>query len=116
MEACNNAIQYAEGAARGLPVLVEVISDSETVELRVQDHTAGFNWPAQATLPGPDQERGRGLYLIQTLMDHASYLRSHGSNCLFMRKERSATSVLPDLPVGRSRISPAHGSQPSNTW
>jgi serine phosphatase RsbU (regulator of sigma subunit)/anti-sigma regulatory factor (Ser/Thr protein kinase) len=86
VEGCNNAIQYAPESARARPVLVEAICNPGQIELRVTDHTSGFNWPKRVELPEAESESGRGLYLIQSLMDSANYLRSPGENVLILRK------------------------------
>lgn len=96
VEACNNAVKYAPESAQAQPVLVEVISSPALVELRVTDHTRGFDWPRHIELPDPESESGRGLYLIQSLMDSADYLRGNGANILVLRKSR------PSLPEAGS--------------
>ncbi len=88
VEACNNAIKYAPASAQKQPVTVEVICEPAGLELRVTDHTAGFDWPESVELPTPESESGRGIFLIQTLMDSASYLRGKGENILILRKSR----------------------------
>jgi serine phosphatase RsbU (regulator of sigma subunit) len=88
VEACNNAIKYADKAARKQPVLVEALVERSKLEIRITDHTRGFDWPEKINLPEPDSENGRGLYLITTLMDEAKYFRSAGENILVMRKTR----------------------------
>src|SRR2546430_1093672 len=65
-EGCNNAINYAREVAQ--PIEIEVTCSPAKVEFRINDHTPGFNWPARVELPEPESERGRGLYLIQSLM------------------------------------------------
>jgi serine phosphatase RsbU (regulator of sigma subunit)/anti-sigma regulatory factor (Ser/Thr protein kinase) len=89
VEACNNAIQYAPESARTRPVSVEVIRTPEQLEVRVTDHTLGFEWPEKIELPTPESESGRGLFLIQSLMDSALYLRGPGENTLVLRKTLS---------------------------
>ena len=89
VEACNNAILHADEAGRLHPVLVEASCNPLEIELRITDHTGGFEMPEKAVLPGPDSERGRGLYLIQTLMDSADYKRGAAENTLVLRKRRS---------------------------
>jgi anti-sigma regulatory factor (Ser/Thr protein kinase) len=89
-EACNNAIQYASGSRRWEHVQLEVSCDAGAVRLTIRDHTAGFDWPAEVTLPDPAQERGRGLFLIRSLMDHAQYYRAADANCLVLEKRRAA--------------------------
>jgi len=86
VEACNNAIQYAPEAARAQPVGVEIACSAEQLELRVSDHTRGFHWPERVELPPPESESGRGLFLIQSLMDSSQYLRGKNENVLVLRK------------------------------
>jgi len=88
VEACNNAIRHSAASGRHKPVLVEVLCDAREVELRVTDHTPGFEWPEKVSLPDSESESGRGLYLIQTLMDYSNYFRSPAENILVMRKKR----------------------------
>jgi anti-sigma regulatory factor (Ser/Thr protein kinase) len=89
VEACNNAIQYVGPAARALPVGIEVRCDAEQIELRVTDHTPGFPWPERASLPPPEQERGRGIYLIQSVMNYTQYTSEGTQNVLVLRKQRT---------------------------
>jgi anti-sigma regulatory factor (Ser/Thr protein kinase) len=88
VEACNNAIQYAPESARKKPVLVEILCDTKEVELRVTDHTPGFDWPKRALLPAAQSVTGRGVYLMQSLMDYADYFRAASENILILRKTR----------------------------
>jgi len=89
VEACNNAIEYALESYRQQPVIIEALCHPDELELRVTDHTPGFEWPQTATLPDPEREGGRGLYLIRSLMHAATYLRSPEGNTLVLRKKRS---------------------------
>ena len=96
VEAVNNAIRYAAPESQRLPVLVEAMTTDQTIEFRVTDHTAGFEWPQEFNLPPQDSESGRGLYLIHTLSHEAGYLRGHGQNVLhFMRRRSSAPLAVP---------------------
>jgi anti-sigma regulatory factor (Ser/Thr protein kinase) len=88
VEACNNAIRHCTASGRHKPVLVEVLCDKKEIELRVTDHTPGFEWPEKVALPDSESESGRGLYLIQTLMHYTNYLRGQGVNVLVMRKKK----------------------------
>ncbi len=88
VEACNNAVKYAGADGRRQPVVLETICDAAQVEFRVHDHTPGFVWPEKIVLPAPESESGRGLYLINSLMDHAGYFRGRNENMLIMRKSR----------------------------
>src|SRR5471032_2033617 len=74
-EASNNAIEYAEGAARKLEPVAEALFTPDQIELRVTDHTAGFVLPERIPQPSPLSDSGRGLFLIQSVMDEVRYLR-----------------------------------------
>lgn len=91
VEACNNAIKYASAQGRCEEVLLEVLCGRNDVEIRVHDHTDGFEMPKEIQLPDFEKESGRGLFLIDSLMDDLKYLRGQGQNCLVMRKLRQLT-------------------------
>jgi serine phosphatase RsbU (regulator of sigma subunit)/anti-sigma regulatory factor (Ser/Thr protein kinase) len=101
VEACNNAVQYASGTGKSENIAVEVLCDPSAVQLQIRDHTAGFEWPAALDLPDPEQERGRGLFLIRSLMDNARYFRGDGVNCLVLQKQRAGG------PAAKAAASPA---------
>jgi serine phosphatase RsbU (regulator of sigma subunit)/anti-sigma regulatory factor (Ser/Thr protein kinase) len=100
VEACNNAIKYAPKSARAQSVEVEAMCHDGELELRVTDHTLGFDWPERVELPAPESESGRGLFLIQSLMDSAHYLRGKGENILILRKARPSPGVDNGNPAG----------------
>ena len=87
-EAANNAIKYANGEAAAKEIGVEVLCAPEQLELRVNDNTEGFDWPKEIKLPSADQETGRGLFLINSLMDRVNYFRGQRQNCLVMERRR----------------------------
>jgi serine phosphatase RsbU (regulator of sigma subunit)/anti-sigma regulatory factor (Ser/Thr protein kinase) len=93
-EACNNAIEYATGAGRDQPIMVEVLSDASQVEFSIHDHTPGFDWPEKLELPSPESESGRGLWLIASLMNYAGYFRGRGENILVLRKSRPSVAPI----------------------
>ncbi|MEO5959184.1 MAG: SpoIIE family protein phosphatase [Opitutaceae bacterium] len=88
-EACNNAVQYAVGPGAGQAVVAEAICRDSTVELTVTDHTPGFDLPERVATLSPERERGRGLFIIQSLMDEVHYFRGRTKNTLVMRKIRT---------------------------
>ena len=100
VEGCNNAIKYAPPAAGDQPCVVEVVCDEKQIELRIHDRTAGFEWPVTAELPDADSESGRGIYLMQALMDETNYFRGLGENILLLRKHRSSP-IAPAAPNSR---------------
>src|ERR1051326_7130607 len=92
VEACNNAIRYCRAEARGLPIEVQIFCRPSSIELHVVDHTAGFDWPQNAQLPPASAEQGRGLFIIQSLIDESKYLKGSGENRLILKKARTAIS------------------------
>ncbi len=99
-EGCNNAVEHAPAEARELPVVLEAVCDSEGVELRVEDHTAGFDWPEVVELPDDESEGGRGVYLITSLVDEVHYLRGRRGNVLVMRRRRAGLTLAGEVEIG----------------
>ena len=112
-EAGNNAVNYVTGDAQSQPVRFDIVVTPTNVEVRVTDHTPGFDPPDKAELPPPDSEHGRGIYLIQTLTDEAHYLRGRGQNCYVLRKARTKGAPSPPGASAESlqaRLDEAHGT------
>ncbi len=97
-EAANNAIRHCRPGEDQPPIRVDLLATAEWVEARITDHTPGFEWPEKAELPPDDSESGRGVFLIQNLTDESSYLLGRGSNCLCLRRHRSAPKRVPAPP------------------
>jgi serine/threonine-protein kinase RsbW len=87
VEACNNAIQHAPGGSDET-VEIEALNGPGSIELRVTDHTPGFDWPVDLRLPSPESETGRGLFLIRALMDDVHYAQGPGGNTLALLKKK----------------------------
>jgi serine phosphatase RsbU (regulator of sigma subunit)/anti-sigma regulatory factor (Ser/Thr protein kinase) len=87
-EACNNAVQYAVPGSSA-PIVAEATCRESSVELAVTDHTPGFELADRPESLSPDRERGRGLFIIQSLMDEVHYFRGRTKNTLVMRKRRT---------------------------
>jgi serine/threonine-protein kinase RsbW len=92
VEACTNAIKYAPEPSRSLPVYIEATIEPASLELRIRDHTGGFRWPSEVSLPHAESESGRGLFLIRMLMDTVDYLHLEAGNLLILRKKRASRS------------------------
>jgi len=90
VEACNNAIKHTSCSVLE-PVIIELSVGRSEIELRVIDHGHGFAWPANLELPSPEDESGRGLYLIRRLMDSVHYERGNGRNALVLTRTRRRT-------------------------
>ncbi len=95
VEAGNNAVKHATEPPSPLPVAFDLHVTDDQVELRVLDHTPGFELPPTATLPDPRSEHGRGLFLMRMLTDELRYLRGAGGNCLVIRKRRGPVPPRP---------------------
>src|SRR5438067_2744594 len=89
-EAGTNAFTYAQGHALKLEPVAEALITADQIELRMTDHTAGFVLPEKIPQPSLMADGGRGLYLIQSVMDEVRYLRGSKENILIMRKRRRA--------------------------
>src|SRR5665213_3874283 len=100
-EASSNAVEYAEGPSRDRKTIAEVLVTPSQIELRVTDHTAGFALRERIPTPSPISDRGRGLFLIQSVMDEVRYLRGTNENILVMRKKRTASRI----PAAKERES-----------
>lgn len=86
-EAVANAMEYADDKCLDHTVKVCLSIEDEDLRIRVYDHGQGFDIGA-VPIPELDQlhERGRGIFLIRTLMDSVAYHRSEAGNVLEMHK------------------------------
>lgn len=108
VEAGNNAVRYAVGPGREQNVVVTIEVTPAHVEVRIADHTPGFELPETFDLPDPLAEGGRGLFLIHSLTDSFDYLRGRLGNCLVMRRHRPAPATRnQDKTDGNPESSPA---------
>ena len=92
-EACNNSVEYAIPPGPENRSLVEAVCSTGQIELRVSDHTEGFDWPTSFENPAVHSERGRGLFIIHSFMDEVLYLRGGKENLLVMRKRRPVPAI-----------------------
>jgi serine phosphatase RsbU (regulator of sigma subunit)/anti-sigma regulatory factor (Ser/Thr protein kinase) len=117
-EACYNAIEYAKGEGREQRPVAEVLFSPDLVELRVTDHTPGFSMPARIPQPSAQNDRGRGLFIIQAVVDELRYLRGDHENTLVMRKRRRSTEpLLPKAPAADPSVAgpaPAPAQEPAS--
>jgi serine phosphatase RsbU (regulator of sigma subunit)/anti-sigma regulatory factor (Ser/Thr protein kinase) len=102
-EAGNNAVTHTPVDKQGLKIefILQITPDS--VELRVVDHTPGFDFPNSPKLPDELDEHGRGLFLMSILSDGVRYLRGKDENHLILRKLRLSGSNAekpPEAPLG----------------
>lgn len=86
-EAMVNAIEHAPADDKHTVKVCIQIKDKR-LNINVYDQGRGFDLGA---VPSPDidllNERGRGIFLIRTLMDGVDYRKTEGGNVLEMHKE-----------------------------
>ena len=86
-EAMVNAIEHSSPVDSDHTVRVCIFIEKDDLCVRVYDHGQGFDIDLVPS-PDPDvlSERGRGIFLIKTLMDGVSYHRTEAGNVLEMHK------------------------------
>jgi serine/threonine-protein kinase RsbW len=88
-EAVVNAITHANAADPHKEVQIRISISDRELYIRVFDHGRGFDLN---TLPPPlfnaaqIEEKGRGIFIIRSLMDSVVYKRAKGGNVLEMKK------------------------------
>ncbi len=90
-EAANNIILHGQPAAEALPFSIDLAVFPDRTTARVTDHTPGFDWPDDVSLPDPAAESGRGLFLIEALTSALSYHRSAAGNILCLERKAPAS-------------------------
>jgi serine/threonine-protein kinase RsbW len=87
-EALVNAIKHANATDPDKEVQIRInVCDKELV-IRVYDDGLGFDLdlvPGNGC-PDPLTEKGRGIYIIRSLMDSVVYKKANGGNVLEMKK------------------------------
>ena len=98
-EAIANVIKHAH-QEDGRPLWFELNLKTDQIELRIWDTGPGFTWPEQDHDVEFDfeDESGRGLFLMRTLMDDAQYLREGDKNLTLLRK------TIKDNAAGNTRL------------
>ena len=91
-EACNNAVFYshAEGAAKPPVVHITFRLAPESLEVDVVNPGSGFLPGHGSKMPDPMSESGRGLALIEAMMDTVEFIGKGGRTMVRMRKMRPA--------------------------
>jgi serine/threonine-protein kinase RsbW len=86
-EAMVNAIKHANAEDPDKTVHIFINISDDELSIRVYDNGQGFDINA---IPPPDftqlEDRGRGIFLIKSLMDSVSYRKECEGNVLEMRK------------------------------
>jgi serine/threonine-protein kinase RsbW len=86
-EAMANAIKYANAGDPQTMVHILINISNDEILIKVYDKGQGFDINA---IPSPDfkklEDRGRGIFIIKSLMDSVSYRKLRGGNVLEMSK------------------------------
>jgi serine/threonine-protein kinase RsbW len=104
IEACTNAIQHGHRAEAGKRVDVSFRIEDDSLYIVVQDHGSGFTPQRAEEQTPPDllATRGRGIYIMRSMMDEVDFDFSNGTRVLLV-KHRSA----PGAEGGEARGNPA---------
>jgi serine/threonine-protein kinase RsbW len=106
-EACNNVVKHAYGCATG-PLIVDLCSDADCIEVTIRDHGIGFD-PSAPT----EDDMGVGLPLIDALADRSeihthpdggtevriAFNRGERSHRRYDWRDRPSPVAAPSLPV-----------------
>lgn len=88
-EALVNAIKHANSADPTKEILVRISISNKELSIRVFDNGRGFDL-GKVPCPCFDQnvpdEKGRGIFIIRSLMDSVEYKKANGGNVLEMKK------------------------------
>ena len=87
-EAMVNAIKYAGSEGEEETVHIRIHITDDALAIKVFDHGQGFDIN---NIPDPDfetiEDRGRGIFLIRSLMDSVCYRKAKDGNVLEMIKK-----------------------------
>lgn len=94
-EACINAMEHGNELQAGVPVVVELNEDQDSLEIEVSD-VGRRRIPSPLPRPGQDmRHRGWGIFLIQNLVDEFDFgLTPQGGNYVRMRLHLAPSRVL----------------------
>ena len=89
-EAVVNAIKHANAADSDKDIQIHISASDQEICIKVYDSGQGFDL---TSVPDPsfetDQlgEKGRGIFIIRSLMDSVEYKKTNGGNVLEMKKK-----------------------------
>lgn len=88
-EATSNAIRHANAADPEKKIRINIKITNQEVAIKVFDSGQGFNLyevPDPLLDLDPLNEKGRGIFIIKSLMDSVAYRKARGGNVLVMKK------------------------------
>lgn len=87
-----NAIKHGKCAEQNNEIRIRISISNKNLVVTIHDNGVGFDLEA---IPPPCftscgmLEKGRGIYILRSIMDSVQYIRSTGGNILEMRKKLS---------------------------
>ena len=85
-----NAIKHAKSVDSDKEIHVRINITNKNLVVRIYDNGVGFDLdavPNPCFTPCGLEEKGRGIFIIRSLMDTVKYTRSNGGNVLEMKKD-----------------------------
>ncbi len=85
-----NAIKHANSAGPDTEIHVRINVSSKNLVVRIYDNGVGFDLDAVPTpcfTSNGIEDKGRGIFILRSLMDTVKYTRSDCGNVLEMRKK-----------------------------
>lgn len=88
IEACTNAIQHGHGQDPEKSVKVEFLLQPDRLTIRVHDQGTGFQPAPPGTLTPPDllATRGRGIFIMRSMMDEVDFDFSGGTMVALVKR------------------------------
>jgi serine/threonine-protein kinase RsbW len=95
-EAVANAIQHGARCDPTETVRICVSIDDKNLRVQIYDHGLGFDLNAAPRCEPDDlEERGRGMFLMRSVMDSVEYRKTDSGNVLEMRKSLAHGPLVP---------------------
>lgn len=85
-----NAIKHAKGSGQDAEIHVRINVSDKVLIVRIYDNGLGFDLdavPAPCFTSDGVEEKGRGIFILKSLMDTVKYSRANGGNVLEMIKK-----------------------------
>jgi serine phosphatase RsbU (regulator of sigma subunit)/anti-sigma regulatory factor (Ser/Thr protein kinase) len=96
-ELCSNAVRHASGAPGG--VALRARADGDDLVVEVEDDGGTLEWPTRTDeVPDAYAERGRGLFLVESLSDEVSAEVVDGASLVRVVRRAVLPSPLPSAP------------------